>query len=61
MSAAPSNKQQQGQAAVAKRPARASRPRWVLVRQGEGPARKWVWQLAGPPGGSPGVQNSARQ
>lgn len=24
----------------------AARERWVLVRQGEGPARKWVWQLA---------------
>jgi len=60
MSAASSNKQQRS-AAVATRPARASRPRWVLVRQGEGPTRKWVWQLAGLSGGSPGVQESARQ
>jgi len=59
MSAAPSNKQQ-GRAAVARRPARASRPRWVLVRQGEGAARKWVRQLAGPPGAAPGAQESAR-
>jgi hypothetical protein len=60
MSAPPPNKQQ-GRTAVATRPARASRPRWVLVRQGEGPARKWVWQLAGLPGSSSGVQESTRQ
>ena len=24
-----------------------ARERWVLVRQGQGPTRKWVWQIAG--------------
>ena len=26
----------------------AARERYVLVRQGEGPNRRWVWQLAAP-------------
>ena len=40
---------------------RAPRPRYVLVRQGEGPNRKWVWQLAAPPAAAPSRQPSARQ
>ena len=41
---------------------RAARPRWILVRQGEGPARKWVWQLAAHPGEDPPpAADSARQ
>lgn len=46
MNTTPSQKQQ-SQAGHA---APAARPRYVLVRQGEGPSRKWVWQLAEPPG-----------
>ena len=47
-------KQQEDEASVT-RPPRMSRERWILVRQGAGPSRKWVWQLAGnasaaPPG-----------
>jgi hypothetical protein len=35
----------------AKRPARTTGPRWILVRQGAGPNRKWVWQITGAGGG----------
>ena len=31
---------------VVTRPPRRSRERWILVRQGAGPNRKWVWELA---------------
>lgn len=39
-------RQQEDEASVT-RPPRMSRERWILVRQGAGPNRKWVWQLAG--------------
>ena len=39
-------KQQEDEASVT-RPPRMSRERWILVRQGAGASRKWVWQLAG--------------
>jgi len=38
-----------------------SGPRWKLVRVGEGPTRKWVWQLAEPPGAQPAPRELPRQ
>ena len=39
----------------------AARERYVLVRQGEGPNRRWVWQLAVPAGRiTPGPRAPAR-
>jgi hypothetical protein len=42
---------------VRRPPQAAASGRWILVRQGAGPTRKWVWQLAtdsaaAPPGRS---------
>jgi hypothetical protein len=41
--------------------ARQPGPRWKLVRVGEGPNRKWVWQPADPPGVEPGRRVLPRQ
>jgi hypothetical protein len=44
---------QQDDELVVTRPPRRSRERWILVRQGAGPNRKWVWELAGSASSAP--------
>jgi hypothetical protein len=57
MKSRPSARQQ----SAADRKGRTTRPRYVLVRQGEGPNRKWVWQLAASPATVSGREASVRQ
>jgi hypothetical protein len=53
---------QQDDELVITRPPRMSRERWILVRQGAGPNRKWVWQLSGAASADPpGQRGTLRQ
>jgi hypothetical protein len=50
---------QQDDELVVTRPPRMSRERWILVRQGAGATRKWVWELAGSASAEPSGDRGA--